>query len=257
VPIAKVNDVNLYYEIHGAGPNVLLSHGLGSTHMHWWQQVASLSQSFRLITFDHRGFGFSTDDGRGASAFVDDLVALLDYLDVPTAALVGQSMGGFTVAGVAALHPNRVSALVLSSSSAGLVTSRAPTQYVMDRLKDAVDYSSLAHILIHQDGFPRRQPALCFLCEQMAQLNHQVNINLIPSLSSIRHSIDSIRLARTPVLLLGGDEDEGTINAMREIASLLPCAQLRIVPGTGHLLFFENAAIYNKLLSDFLVPLLT
>jgi len=256
MPLATINGIQMYYEIHGSGPTVVLSHGLGSTHMHWWRQVSFLSGRFRVITFDHRGFGFSSDDGRGCSEFVEDLMGLLDYLDVEVAIIVGQSMGAFSAAGVAARHPNRVRALVLSSSSAGLVAPRPPTQFVRDNLATVTDYRSLAHILIHQDGFPRRQPALCFLCEQMAQLNHKVDISILSQLSKIRHDASPLREASIPILLLGGDEDEGTVDAMKEIASQLPSAVLKIVPGTGHLLFFEDPESYNASLDSFLAPII-
>ena len=113
MPTALINGVELYYEVHGAGPTVVLSHGVGSNHLHWWQQVPVWSKHFRVITFDHRGFGFSGEDGRGPPAFVDDLIGLLDHLEIRRTALVGQSMGGVTVAGVASRQPKRISALVM------------------------------------------------------------------------------------------------------------------------------------------------
>src|SRR3981081_4918068 len=137
MPTARINGVDLYYEIHGAGPTVVLSHGVGSNHLHWWQQVPVWSKHLQVITFDHRGFGLSMDDGRGLSAFVDDLIGLLDHLEIRRTALVGQSMGGFTVAGVASRQPERISALVLSSSSAGLVGPRPPYQTVPKQLSVA------------------------------------------------------------------------------------------------------------------------
>jgi 3-oxoadipate enol-lactonase len=252
MPTARINGVDLYYEIHGAGPTVVLSHGVGSNHLHWWQQVSVWSKHFQVVTFDHRGFGFSTDDGRGPPAYVDDLIGLLDHLEIRRTALVGQSMGGFTVAGVASRQPKRVSALVLSSSSAGLVAPRPLSQAVREKFSTATDYMSLAHVLLHQDSFPARKPQLCFLFEQMAQLNRNMNVALLPLLGPIRHNPDPIKAASIPVFLIGGEEDVGAHAAMREIADLFENARLEIVPDTGHLVFFEHAAPYNRLIEDFL-----
>jgi 3-oxoadipate enol-lactonase len=252
MPTARINGVNLYYEIHGAGPTVVLSHGVGSNHLHWWQQVPVWSKRFQVITFDHRGFGFSEDDGRGPSAFVDDLIGLLDHLEIRRTALVGQSMGGFTVAGVASRQPERVSALALSSSSAGLVAPRAPSQAVREKISAATDYMALAHVLLHKDSFPTRKPQLCFLFEQMAQLNRNMNIALLSKLGPIRHSPDPIKAASIPVFLIGGEEDADAHAAMREIADLFEGARLTMVPDSGHLVFFEEAVAYNGLIEAFL-----
>src|SRR5260370_40575770 len=186
MPTARINGVDLYYEIHGAGTAVVLSHGVGSNHLRWSQQVAVWSKHFQVITFDHRGFGFSRDDGRGPPAFVDDLIGLLDHLEIRRTALVGQSMGGTTVAGVAARQPERISALVLSSSSAGLVAPRPPSQAVREKFSTATDYTSLAHVLLHQDGFPARKPHFCLLFEQIAQRNRNINVALSTLLGASR-----------------------------------------------------------------------
>src|SRR5215469_3892540 len=115
MPLAKINGIDLYYETHGQGPAIVLAHGGGGSHLSWWQQVPVLSQSYRCVTFDHRGFGLSHEiaDGPGAGSFVEDLRALLDHLEIEKAAVVGQSMGGWTVLGFAAAYPRRTRALVL------------------------------------------------------------------------------------------------------------------------------------------------
>lgn len=95
---ARINGINLYYEEHGEGQPLILSHGIGSNHLHWWQQIPVLSKHFRVITFDHRGFGFSKDlNNLGPKSFADDFDALLSHLEIDKVILCGQSMGGVTV----------------------------------------------------------------------------------------------------------------------------------------------------------------
>ena len=60
--IARSGDARIYYEVHGAGPAVLLVHGSGGHHAAWWQQVAALSPDYTVITVDLRGFGNSRWD---------------------------------------------------------------------------------------------------------------------------------------------------------------------------------------------------
>ena len=82
MPRLAVAGADLYYESHGSGPAIVLAHGVGGNHAIWFNQVAEFSRTHRVITFDHRGFGNSTDpDGVGRSAYSDDLAALLDHLE--------------------------------------------------------------------------------------------------------------------------------------------------------------------------------
>jgi len=88
----QVNGIQLYYETHGEGPALVFAHGGLGNHLSWWQQIAEFSRSFKCVTFDHRGFGFSRDaeEGGGPTLFPDDLRALLDHLEIQQASLVGQ-----------------------------------------------------------------------------------------------------------------------------------------------------------------------
>ena len=250
---ATVNGTDLYYEVHGAGPALVLSHGIGSNHLHWWQQVPVLSQHFRVITFDHRGFGFSKDsNGLGPKAFVDDLEALLAHLDVDQVALSGQSMGGMTVGGFASRHPERVTALILSCSGGGFFPMAHSNEF-KEAIAKAKDYQEFNRIAIEHDGFPQRHPSLRFLFESMAQLNYSFPLARRADLAFLKFSIEPLVKARVPALLLGGDEDNGANRALQQIHDALAGSQLRIFPSTGHLLFFESADIYNQTVLDFLL----
>ena len=91
----------------------------------------------------------------------------------------------------------------------------------------------------------------------MTQLNRDVDIKTLSTLATMRHDLLPIKAAAIPLLLIGGEEDEGAHAAMREISVLfLGSSQLQIVPNTGHLLFFEDAESYNRLVGDFLAQTL-
>ena len=94
----------------------LFAHGLGGNHLSWWQQVPHFRNRYTCVTFGHRGFWPSEDapDGPGPLAFVDDLAALIDHLDLPDVRLVAQSMGGWSSLGYALRAPARVRALVMA-----------------------------------------------------------------------------------------------------------------------------------------------
>src|SRR5690606_7248570 len=155
MPIASINGAEIYYEVHGDGPVVVLAHGGGSNHLTWWKQVYDLMGAYRVVTFDHRGFGHSTTGGGSPAMFADDLKALLDHLGIEKAALLGQSMGGYTVAGFASKCPERVTALILTSGSAGLLPAPegGHSRNAANRAGTAVDYQAFLATDRDADGF--------------------------------------------------------------------------------------------------------
>jgi pimeloyl-ACP methyl ester carboxylesterase len=88
----------IYYESYGEGPALIFAHGAGGNASSWWQQVPHFADRYRVITFDHRGFGRSIcpDEALDIKCFVDDLVCIMDTEVIDTATLVCQSMGGWT-----------------------------------------------------------------------------------------------------------------------------------------------------------------
>ncbi len=91
------SDVELYYEDHGAGKPVVLIHGWPLSGRSWENQVPALVDAgHRVITYDRRGFGSSSQpwNGYDYDTFAADLAALLEHLDLRDATLVGFSMGG-------------------------------------------------------------------------------------------------------------------------------------------------------------------
>lgn len=249
---ARINGTDLYYESHGEGLPLVLSHGIGSNHLHWWQQIPEFSRRFRVIAFDHRGFGFSADtNGLGPRAFVDDLEALLAHLDIERAVLCGQSMGGLTAGGFASRHPQRVAALVLSCSGGGFFPV-AHSEAFRQAVAAVRTYEAFSRLSIEQDGFPQRQPALRFLFESLAQLNHGFDMTRLPDLRTLVADVQPLAAAGVPALLIGGEDDNGANAALERIHAALPGSAFHVLPEVGHLLFFEAAAAYNRLVLDFL-----
>src|SRR5467141_1712195 len=97
MPQVRVNDINIHYDIHGAGEPLLMIMGLGASSAAWDPDlVALLSKDFRVITFDNRGTGQSDkpDSPYSIEMFADDAAGLLDKLDIGRAHIFGVSMGG-------------------------------------------------------------------------------------------------------------------------------------------------------------------
>ncbi|MGH7932831.1 MAG: alpha/beta fold hydrolase [Candidatus Binataceae bacterium] len=254
MPLARINGIELYYEVHGEGPALVLAHGAGGNHLSWWQQVPVLSQHFRCITFDHRCFGSSRDvvDGPGPNAFVEDLRALFDHLGIERAAVAGQSMGGWSVFGFASAYPNRVSALALCDTFGGMDDAEVIREQakLRENVKGAL---SLILSRAYSSEFPRREPARCFLYQQISGLNVHVPGNLIQVMGALRHPVDPIVDKRIPTLIMVGEEDVLTpANVMELMARRIPHARFVKVAGSGHSVYFERPEEFNRLLLGFL-----
>lgn len=230
----------IYWQAHGAGPAVVLAHGIGGNHAIWYRQLDALSQSNRVITFDHRGFGLSRDpDGRGRDAFVDDLTALLDHLGETKVALVGQSMGAGTCIGFAHRAPERVAALAICDSLHGIVES-GEVKAIMDaaRAKTA-DLSQVERVL-----GAGAAPDLAALYSQIASFN-----------AASRHDLTGRFDARPaadlggngyPVLFLSGVDDIlFPIEAVRLVQAGVPGSFLVEVNDAGHSAFLEAPVQFN------------
>jgi 3-oxoadipate enol-lactonase len=254
MPIAHVNGTDLYYEIYGTGHPVILGHGGGSNHLTWWPQVYDLMNGFTVVTFDHRGFGHSPAGDKGPTAFVDDLVGLVDHLSFDRVSLLGQSMGGYTAAGFASRYPERVASLILSSGGAGLLPL-PPGGHSAKAAANALQTKSNDEFILmgrNSDGLFKREPRLNFLFESIGRLNYRLDTPRLTEISAFRYDLAPIAAARIPTLLLAGEEDSSNCEVMRQLVSLIPGSTFKSIANTGHHLFFEKPDECNALVRDFL-----
>jgi pimeloyl-ACP methyl ester carboxylesterase len=110
-----------WFDVRGAGPDVLFVQGVGVTSQAWSPQIDELSRDHRCIALDHRGIGKSTGDSSALSvdSMARDALAVLDELHVERAHLVGHSLGGVIIQRLALLAPERVASLALLCTFAG------------------------------------------------------------------------------------------------------------------------------------------
>src|SRR3972149_5283081 len=98
MPKAKVNGVELNYEVHGGGYPLVLAHGFTSSLQMWADQIPSFAKKYRVVVYDSRGHGASEAPGDLASydlwTCVEDQRALMDHLDIGEAYVGGRAVGG-------------------------------------------------------------------------------------------------------------------------------------------------------------------
>src|SRR5258708_36373220 len=117
---APVNGVKMYYEVHGSGEPVVLLHGAFMTITNnWTRWIGELAKTRKVIAVEMQGHGRTADIKRDFSDenLADDVAALLDYLKIPSADLIGYSMGGGVAMQCAIRHPEKVRKVVVISST--------------------------------------------------------------------------------------------------------------------------------------------
>jgi 3-oxoadipate enol-lactonase len=123
MPFAEINGQRIRFDDSGgAGPAVILSHGFLMDREMFASQVDALAPEFRVVTWDERGFGETEFDGEPFSYWdsATDCLRLLEHLGIDSAVLGGMSQGGFLSLRAALLAPERVRALVLIDTQAGV-----------------------------------------------------------------------------------------------------------------------------------------
>src|SRR5262245_50478023 len=115
--LAEVNGTRLSYEAAGEGHPLVLVHGFAADTRAWDDQLAVFARHYRVVRYDARGFGRSALPVEGTPyRHEDDLLALLAYLGVGPAHVLGHSMGGATAVKFALAHAEHTSSLALADS---------------------------------------------------------------------------------------------------------------------------------------------
>jgi len=232
---------DLYYQDVGSGPPVAFVHGFSANHLSWYQQVPTFREEYRCVVPDQRRFGRSVDTaGVGVGAFPDDLAALLDHLGVEETALLGHSMGGWTVGSFATQHPERVSALVLSATPGGLIPPGRHEELMAQGETPDVDPLG---------------PEQAFLSESIDGLN----TDKPPSWEATRPPLDELPLdadtvvgAEIPVLVVAGEADEFMPAPAVEAVGERLNAETAVIENAGHSAYFEQPEAFNAVVERFL-----
>jgi pimeloyl-ACP methyl ester carboxylesterase len=255
-----VDGARLYYEVKGKGPAVVLIHGGQLDSRMWDDQWDALAGQFTVIRYDVRGYGGSSQPDKVYSD-ADDLAALLDYLKVGKAHLVGLSLGGRIAVDVALAHPARVSSLALAGP--GLAGYEAPNAEEEDRrMWDLVkaardDGPDKVTELWLKDPYmapameqPRLAPRLRRLVRENAHcwLRNPV-LQRSPKPPAARRLGD----VKAPTLLVLGDRDVPQIRATVEALERgIAGSRKVVIAGAGHMVNMEKPEAFNEELLAFL-----
>lgn len=257
MPHVPINGIDLYYEVEGndAGPWVFFAHGGEGTHLHWWKQVLALRDDFRCVTFDARGFGLSRrESGPSSMGGQDaDLLALMDHLGADRAFLVGQSMGGGAISGVAQKHPERVLGLVMGDTPFGFQTAAMQEWAAGIRDRITTQGFDVAQNLF-APGFEERDPETAYLFHAFSRLNPpRTGPRGLDAYDAMKSNPPGdYSTFSVPTLFIVGDQDALTFPSLiKATAEAVNGAQFVEVSNAGHSVYVEQADTYNRLLREF------
>lgn len=250
MPFVQRGASRLYYEVTGEGPPIVLSHGVGGNHASWFPQIAALADRYRLLTWDHRGFGLSTDvEALGRAGFVDDLAAVLDAARIERPILVGQSMGGGTSLAFACTHPTRVAGLVMADSLSQAVLPTEAARRLRTQAAATAGLTQIERVL--GATVQRERPDAAILYGQIAGFNATTLHTLHGQLPSF--SAEQLTATGLPSLFVVGQEDILFPPwAVRAFQRDVPMSRFVELARTGHSAFFERPDAFNAVVQAWL-----
>jgi pimeloyl-ACP methyl ester carboxylesterase len=234
--------VGLYYEVHGEGSPLLLTHGYSATSQMWRGQVEAFSKDFKLIVWDMRGHGRSDypDDPAAYSEAhtVADMAALLDAVGAERAIIGGLSLGGYMSLAFHLAHRERVEALLIVDTGPGYRKDAPRAGWNETALRTAERYET--------EGLAR----LAGGSVEMRTSTHRSAEGLAKAARGMltqkdARVIDSLPGIAVPSLVVVGADDTPFLAASDYMAAKIPGARKLVVPNAGHAVNIDQPEVFN------------
>jgi pimeloyl-ACP methyl ester carboxylesterase len=251
---APVNGLKMYYEIHGSGEPVVLLHGaFMAISGDWNDWIGELSKTRKVIAVEMQGHGRTADIKRDSSYenLADDVAALLDYLKIPNADIIGYSLGGGVAMQCAIRHPEKVRKVVSISArfrQDGLVKEGLDA---FPKLTPEAFKGSPIEI-----GYKKLSPTP----DKFADL-----VNHIKAMASrpFDFGADKLKATKAPMFFIHGDADGVRLDHIAEMYRLKggevfgdmrprSTSRLAILPDTTHVTLMARMSTIVPMVNDFL-----
>ncbi len=251
---APVNGLKMYYEVHGSGEPVVLLHGAYMTIPgNWTGWIAELSKTRKVIAIEMQGHGRTADIKREFSFeyLADDVAALLDHLKIPSADLIGFSMGGGLAMQCAIRHPEKVRKIV---SISAVFRHDGWVKEAVDALPkltaEAFRGSPIEAEYKKLSPTPNEFPE--FVKHVIAMASRPYDLGA-----------DKLKATKAPIFFIHGDADGVRLEHISEMfrlkggdvfGDMLPrsASRLAILPNTTHGTLMERMSVIVPMVNDFL-----
>lgn len=230
---AKVNGINMYYEIYGKGEPLLIIHGNGGSVFSAREQIPFFKDKYKLIVVENRGQGKTINniDSLTYDMMADDINSLLEQLKIDSAYVFGQSDGAIIGLIMAFRYPKKVKML------AAMAPNTRPDSAV---LYPEAEVGNDRNIALTLDSI------------KMGNLQAANKLKLLRLMQYHPH-ITKVQLStiKAPVLVMSGDRDVIRLSHIIEIFRAIPKSQLCVMPGSTHGALRQNAKVFNDVLYKF------
>jgi len=254
------DDTEIFYDVAGAGPPVILLHPFPANHEFWLPVAAYLSSRYQLIMPDLRGHGRS-GLGNGPATMrrhASDVARVMTDASVDRAPLIGVSIGGYTLFEFWRQFRDRVSALVLCNTKAQADTAEARAS----RLEAANDvlqrgtepfFESMLPKLLGETTRQSRPDLVEGALRMMRQMSAEDVAGVQRGMAERSDSVSTLKTINAPVLIITGDEDNMTGVAEAEVMKQnIAGSQIKVIAKAGHYSPWEQPQEAGKLLRNFL-----
>ena len=262
MPKARINGIDIHYEVHGKGEPLLLIQGLGHSSKFWFFQIPEFSKHFETIVYDNRGIGESDkpDEPYSIAGDAADALGLLDHLKIDRAHVLGVSRGGYIAQELAISHPERVEKLVLIGTHYGGPEYLEATKELWTEL---LDVAGLSLEEVYRKGV-KYLTAPAFYARETKMVERLVGIRMTnsqPAYAFQRQfagaaafdAKERVKRIAAPTLVVAGEEDRVVPNWLsKKLAQQIPNARFEVIEGVAHLSFIEQPEVVNRTVIEFL-----
>ncbi len=245
-------------------PVLFMLHGITGHAEAYVRNLASHAEHFNVYAIDFIGHGYSSKPNHPLEIkhYIEQVLAIMDHLQVKKAYFSGESLGGWTTARLAQLHPERVEKILLNTMGGTManpqvmerlytLSTEAAKDPSWERVKARLEWLMADPTMVTPDLIRTRQrifeqPDWQQACEMnMALQNMEIRKrNMLTD--------DDLRAITVPALVLWTSKDpSGPVDEGERIASLIPNAQFAVMDNCGHWPQYEDPATFNQLQLDF------
>lgn len=259
--------LSIHVASSGSGQPLVLLHGFTGSTATWDYLRSRLESSHRVIAIDLPGHGRSSSPSDASryslDRLADDLITVFDALGLTSVALLGYSMGGRAALRFAVRHPDRLSALILESTSPGIEDLERRSERIAadNALAELIEKSGIEAFVSKWEKLPiwKTQEALHEDVRNSLRTQRLRNDprGLANSLRGAGAGVDpdvlnQLHRITAPTLLLAGELDSPYVAFARRLESGLPRAEVRLIPNAGHAAHLENPDGVVDAVTDFL-----
>ena len=257
-----LKDITVNYIESGStyGLPVVFIHGFPFNHEMWKPQIPVLTHNIRAIMYDLRGHGLS-DVGDGQftiEMFVDDLIAMLDYLNLEKVILCGLSMGGYIALRAAERNPDRIKGMILCDTKSEPDTNEAKIKRssTIKTIKESgvkVFTDEFVKTIFWEKTF-KNNPEVVDFIKDIINKNSPIGIcGTLLALASRTDTTASLSSVKIPTCIIAGEHDKITPpSTAQSMHNAIPKSELHILQNAGHLSNLENPTEFNKILLSYL-----